>query len=221
MNQQLDESTLQALNCWEDVDYVPVNPLMTQFKRRARLQQTQWRIKQQPTITEGTHPIFSNSKPTRPLGSRLCWQGAKDNGHNFLFPEIADIARERVRKENKGPGEMLNQHRLFADLLSSMPMCFNLFGPLKKDPKGLATRAVKRWWPHVPGTVTDVCFEYSPGRRNGRFLNNGSAFDVAFKLELRGGRKGIFGVETKYHEHAVREKRPRKGASRSSVMSRS
>jgi hypothetical protein len=103
---------------------------------------------------------------------------------------------------------MLDEDRLYCDLLSSMPMCFNLFGVLQAD-STTADRAVHAWWPEVPGRVTAVFFEWSPGRRlPGHYLENRSAFDVAFELELEGGKRGLLGVETKYHEDCRREKAP-------------
>jgi len=42
----------------------------------------------------------------------------------------------------------------------------------------------------------------------GQYLENRSAFDVAFELALDDGGRGILGVETKYHEHCKQEKPP-------------
>jgi len=39
-------------------------------------------------------------------------------------------------------------------------------------------------------------------------LENRSAFDVAFELELEDGGLGVIGIETKYHEHCKCEKTP-------------
>lgn len=104
---------------------------------------------------------------------------------------------------------MLNKDRLYSDLLSSMPMCFNLFGSFHSDLKA-ADYAVHRWWPDVPGRVCAVRFEWSPGRRlPGEYLENQSAFDVVFELALADGTRGVVGVETKYHEDCKREKAPR------------
>lgn len=84
-----------------------------------------------------------------------------------------------------------------------MPLCFNLFGELAAD-LALADKAVHTWRPDTPGTVAAVEFEWSPGRSlTGEYLENRSAFDVAFILDLGNGTKGVIGVETKYHEHAV------------------
>lgn len=86
-------------------------------------------------------------------------------------------------------------------------MCFNLFGECWADHHH-ATRALSAMWPDPPGAVEDVRFEWSPGRRDPRFLNNRSAFDVAFILDHPDRGRGVVGVETKYHEHANAETPP-------------
>ena len=100
------------------------------------------------------------------------------------------------------------RERLWSDLLSSMPMCFNLFGELWDAPEA-ATTALKGWFADVPGAVGELRFEWSPARLDPSYLGNRSAFDVAFLLDLPGGARGVVGVETKYHEHAHVEARPR------------
>jgi hypothetical protein len=89
-----------------------------------------------------------------------------------------------------------------------MPMCFNLFGPIACD-LTLANAVVKDWWPDVPGKVQAVHFEWSPKRLTPcQFLENRSAFDVAFEMDIGKGELGIIGIETKYHEHCKAEKPP-------------
>ena len=89
-----------------------------------------------------------------------------------------------------------------------MPMCFNLFGACWAD-HHRATTALTAIWPDLPGTVENVRFEWSPGRLDPRLLNNKSAFDVASILDHPDGGRCVVGVETKYHEHANEETRPR------------
>jgi hypothetical protein len=54
--------------------------------------------------------------------------------------------------------QLIQEERLWGDLLSSQPMCFNLFGELAADLE-LATRAAQVWWPGRVRQVTKVCFE--------------------------------------------------------------
>jgi len=189
----------------EGVDTVAGDEVTTMFKRAARKQQSQWRnMRRYPA---GTQPVRPKDGETgRSLGSRIEIEYAYRTGANFITEAARNAADERVR--NKEPHQTLNVDRLYGDLLSSMPMCFNLFGLLHADLE-LADRAVHTWWSDTPGKVTAVRFEWSPGRSiEGSYLGNRSAFDVAFELDLGGGRSGVIGVETKYHEHCKAEQKP-------------
>jgi hypothetical protein len=104
--------------------------------------------------------------------------------------------------------ELIQEERLWGDLLSSQPMCFNLFGELAANLE-LATSAARAWWPGRVEQVTELQFEWSPGRRDRRYLGNRTAFDaVLMHTTARGGR-GFIGIETKYHERSERPKRLR------------
>lgn len=195
---------LKAAHCWKTVDQVPRDPEMTAFKRTARLHQSRWREEHgYPTGTEPIRP--SEGKPSQLLGSRLPYDFARESGANLLTQGAVDAVRARL--SNPEPHQTLREDRLWADLLSSMPMCFNLFGDLRGD-HDLATDVLKAWMPDTPGTVSDVRFEWSPGRRDETYLGNRTAFDVAFILDLPNGEHGVVGVETKYHEHARVEAPP-------------
>lgn len=203
--ENLSEEQLKAHFCFESVDRVPADPETTAFKRQSRLKQALWREKMGLPI--GSQPMrVKNCEETRPIGSRIELEAAKKSKKNFLSDAIQCAVDDRLAKPQRY--QTLNEDRLFCDLLSSMPMCFNLFGTLQKDLE-IANQAVHTWWPSVPGRVSEVLFEWSPGRMlPGLYLENRSAFDVAFKLELEDGSQGILGVETKYHENCKPEKIP-------------
>jgi hypothetical protein len=183
--------------CWEDVDRVPNQPDVTAFKRRARLQQARWRERRGTAM--GTHPYSGQGSAVRSIGSRISSEEGKKDA-NFLTPQIARAAEDRVNASQRL--QTLNNERLYCDLLSSMPMCFNLFGSFAFDNEK-ATKAVRAWMPDCPGKVERIIFEWSPGRGDANYLGNRSAFDAAFILDLGGDAKGILGFETKYHEHLV------------------
>jgi hypothetical protein len=44
-------------------------------------------------------------------------------------------------------------------------------------------------------------FEFSPGRRDEKYLGNRTAFDVYLEHTVPGGGEGFIGVEVKYHEN--------------------
>jgi hypothetical protein len=211
------DTELRAHKCYEQVDRLRDDPETTRFKQMARLHQALWReskdypIGMQPMRPESKAKPRLKAKPKaevkpRKLGSRMDVDFALESGTNFLNEDIRRAVRDRLAHTQTH--QTLYEDRLFADLLSSMPMCFNLFGVLQAD-LALADRAVHTWWPDVPGRVCAVHFEWSPGRRlEGEYLENRSAFDVAFELELPGNKRGVLGVETKYHEDCKAEKVP-------------
>ncbi|MDA3950800.1 MAG: hypothetical protein PF508_16455 [Spirochaeta sp.] len=200
LTKPITEEALKNHHCWENVDRVSGDPGTTEFKRTARLLQSLWR--ESKGLPIGSQPMKpTKDRPGRPLGSRIDLQAARESGANFLTDKVRGAAKERLA--NPQPHQMIDEDRLYCDLLSSMPLCFNLFGELAAD-LALADKAVHTWWPDTPGTVTAVEFEWSPGRSlKGEYLENRSAFDVAFILDLGDGTKGVIGVETKYHEHPV------------------
>jgi hypothetical protein len=187
---------LEALHAWEPADQVPGRPEMTAFRRQLRLHQSRWRESRGHPI--GSQPIVPHhGKPARPVGSRLPLDYACDTGANFLSVDAHEAARARASIIEGH--QSFDHHRLWADLLSSVAMAFNLFGDLAAD-LGLADRAVHTWWPDVPGTVDDVRFAHSPGRLDPTWLGNLVAFDVGFVLDLGDGTQGIVGVVTAYHD---------------------
>ncbi len=196
---------LREAHCWFDVDRVPKDEASTAWKRRARWGQAKWRAARDYRI--GAEP-YDGGPDATPVGSRLALDFARDSHANFISKDV--VAAVKHRLEHTEPHETLRKDRLWADLLSSMPLCFNLFGALHAQPEAAAA-ALKAWWPDAPSGQVQVRFEHSPGRRDPLFLNNRSAFDVAF--EVAGDKAAVvIGVETKYHEHAKREDEPNEGA---------
>lgn len=190
----------KEIPCWEKSDYVPGDEEMTSFRRAARNKQCEWRE------AKGLKPGGpSRGGKQRLIGSWLDLAEAEESYGNFLSDSPARAARDRIANPQKHEAPL--KDRLLSNLLASMPMCFNLFGELWADHE-LATRALTAWVPDLPGVVEDVRFEWSPGRADPNYLNNRTAFDVAFLLALPDGTKGIIGVETKYHEFAIKEAIP-------------
>ncbi|MDP9067396.1 MAG: hypothetical protein M3N53_03470 [Actinomycetota bacterium] len=197
-----DQADMGAeISCWEKTDYVSGDEEMTSFRRAARKHQCEWRER------NGLKPGGPKQGAQRRLvGSWLDLSEAEETYANFLSKSAGDAARDRIANPQKHEAPL--KDRLLSNLLASMPMCFNLFGDLWADHE-LATTALKTWVPDLPGAVTDVRFEWSPGRSDPSYLNNRTAFDVAFIVDIPDGTKGVIGVETKYHEFAIKEAVPR------------
>jgi hypothetical protein len=196
------QEELEAAHCWEADDQVPRRPEMTEFRRRVRYRQSQWREAQGHPI--GSQPILP--KPgggaVRLVGSRLPLTYARETGANFVTAHALDAAKGRT--SNIEPHQSFDHQGLWADLLSSSAMAFNLFGGLAADLRQ-ADRAVNAWWPDAPGTVSEVRFAHSPGRFDPAYLNSLRAFDAAFILDLDDGTRGIVGLDIKYHERTKPE----------------
>ena len=195
------EQELEAAHCWHADDRVPARPAMTEFRRALRYQQARWREANGHPI--GSQPIVPRKgKPSRPVGSRLPLDYAREIGANFLTPRALDAATSGT--SHIEPHQSFDHQRLWADLLWSPTLAFNLFGDLTAD-HALADRAVHGWWPDARGVVREVRFAHSPGRFDPAYLNSLRAFDAAFVLDLGDGTQGIVGVGARYHEWAKPE----------------
>jgi hypothetical protein len=187
---------MEAAHCWENDDRVPGQPGTTEFRRRLRLHHSRWREAHGHPI--GSQPIAPPpGRRGRAVGNRLPLEYARDTGATFLTPEA--LAAARARTAAPEPHQSFDHQRLWADLLWSPALAFNLFGELAADLE-LAERAVHTWWPDAPGTVCEVRFAYSPGRLDLAYLNSLRAFDVAFVLDMGNGARGVIGVDTRYSE---------------------
>lgn len=197
----LSKQELEAAHCWEAGDQVPGRPQMTEFRRRACYHQSQWR-------EAHGHPIGSQPYAPRPggrarlVGSRLPLAYGRETGANFLTAGALDSARARTSFIE--PNQSFDHQRMWADLLSSEALAFNLFGDLAADLR-VADRAIHSWWPDTPGTVREVRFAHSPGRLDPAYMNSLRAWDAAFVLALGAGTQAVIAVDTKYHERMKSE----------------
>lgn len=132
----------------------------------------------------------------RPRGNLLPAEARR--GLNFLTPAIADFVEEWLpsAKETRA---LIDEDRLWRNLLSSMPLAFNLFVPLRND-LGLASRVFELVSDGRVSRVTGIDFEYSPGRGDIRYTEDGTAFDVYVEFVTESQAKGFIGIEVKYHE---------------------
>src|SRR4029453_10092908 len=130
---------------------------------------------------------------------RMPLEYARESGANFVT--AGALAAARTRTSFVEPHQSFDHQRLWAELLWSPTMAFNLFGDLVADLE-LADRAVHTWWPDARGTVREIRFAHSPGRFDPSYLNSLRALDAAFVLQLDGGTQGIVGIDVKFHDWA-------------------
>lgn len=162
------------------------------FTRRARLLQSMYRM--EIGEEEGVGPTRTSKQK---YGNMI--SGGEVSGKNFLMKETFEYAKERVK--NRRENETIDEFRLFNNLLSSMPMAFNLFHPLmlllKQDPAmvTLAVRSVFRNF--AVFEVTEIGLEFIPTPIE-NYTKDKSAMDAYIKFMDNKGGKHIIAIETKY-----------------------
>jgi len=125
---------------------------------------------------------------------------AREDLTNFLTDNIRSVVEWEVLDPRRSRGKLFGKPRIFNDLLSSQPLCFNLFGELCFDLPS-ASRLVSELTEGRFREVKELKFEYSPGCGDPRYLSDRSAFDVFFECRSASGGRGFLGVEVKYHEN--------------------
>lgn len=169
----------------------------TRFRAAARLLQAFW-LKDREIPTGSLVYETRDGDIVAEYGSILDHKAAEE-GRNFLTRDIYKLAlRELVLRED---GAYYDEDRLRANALSSMPLVFNIWGPLALD-LNLATRVFKQILPEFVDTVEHVGFESAPARHDPRYLSDGTAFDVVMRCKTTSGELGTIFIEVKYSEDA-------------------
>ena len=163
------------------------------FRRIARVLQSKWR-------QEMGYDPDPNGRPRAAdpiLGSSLELGFAEESLANYLTKNIREVV-SKVLKESTD--QLFARPRIFNNLLSSQPLCFNLFAELRFD-LGLAKALLNSLLPGTVGKVMQIEFEYSPGRGDASFTGDGSAFDVFIEYQTPICELAFLGIEVKYHEN--------------------
>lgn len=178
----LPETALRALKVYEPGD--------DRFRSACRAQQALYRERKGLTI--GLYPPGGETQ--RELGSFL---DGSDPDANLINAEIAALCRREVAYREDDA--LIDETRLYRNMLSSHPLSMSLFGPMKLDLK-LATAVAKRLCPDFVSKVTDVIFEHSPARRHPAYTADRTAFDVVFKVFTPRKTHGVLAIEVKFTE---------------------
>lgn len=163
----------------------------SQWQRRLRMGQAWWR--QQHGYAMGAFLAPDGNRI--PLGNMVDGQAAED-GANFISDQAFAVARATVA--DKGDA-LINEERLWGNLLSSQPLAFNCFAGFAQQPNsfGPIVAAITNG---AMVEVSRVCFEYSPGRGEARYTGDWSAYDVYVEGRTADGKPAFLGIEVKYHE---------------------
>lgn len=164
---------------------IGVLPSESGFRKRMRFHQGWWRAF---VLAEeqGAHPI----RTSEPICNTIL--NGKISRKNFLSQHIFDAVAQTIHERQSAGSGILEEDRLFDNLLSSQPLCFNFFGELKID-TDFALQLLQRFYPEFT-QVKQVIFEFAPIEN---YTNDNSAFDVAIEVMI-GNRTGLLGLECKY-----------------------
>lgn len=162
-------------------------PVETGRIKRERLHQAWWRTfvlcKEQ-----GNNPNNKNDSICNTL------KFSEHNDLNFLSKNIIKAIELTFKERESNSLGLISEERLFCNLLSSQPLCFNFFGEMKIN-NLFARNVLKKIWPMLT-KVRFIKFEYAPIER---YSNDNSAFDVAIEAEID-NKVILIGIECKYTE---------------------
>ncbi len=170
------------------------------FTKKARLLQSIYRVdKTQSKCGVGPNENSINQHSLLPsIYGNMLVKGEL-TGENFYFPETFEYAHLRIN--NKKKEETIDGYRLFNNLLSSMPLAFNLFHPLimmKENKPELINKIFKELFPLIQiESVEEIKIEFIPTPIS-KYTNDKSAMDAAILFTDIHGCKMIIAIETKY-----------------------
>jgi hypothetical protein len=157
------------------------------IKRRIRIHQGWWRMN---VLNEkaGEHPKNKDNNVCNTIYNGII------NKKNFLTLNTIKAVDQAMADRQETDAGLIEQVRLYNNLLSSQPLCFNFFGELMVD-TDFGLRVLHNWWPDLT-KLKKVVFEYAPSER---YTNDNSAFDIAFEVVV-GDQTGLIGLECKYSD---------------------
>lgn len=121
---------------------------------------------------------------------------AEQRNLNFLHPAAHEHAEKRT-VEVQEEGGSLEPTRLFHNMLSSMPMCFNLFGSMRAEYDSFLP-VFRSLFDADATRIVDIVCEWAPSDPAAR-IGDRTAFDAIIRYEA-GTDRCFVGVETKYTE---------------------
>ncbi len=167
------------------------------FMRRCRLLQSWYRIEIQKQKDCGPW-----NKSGRCVGNALV--DGRTTGANFITRQAFAYATSKVAEKRGNRDLTIDEHRLFNNMLSSQPMCFNLFSDLRagihSGSMGAQRTVAAMFSESRIESVESLEVEMIP-RPTGDYIGDKTAFDAAILFHDVDGRAGLASIETKYTDH--------------------
>lgn len=142
------------------------------------------------TVLNEPPDIGSNGK----LVGNMLTTTAGAAGKNFLTKDIAAYVERRIPEVQAANGT-IETKRLRQNMLSSQPLCFNLFGNLRQHPVEAAALLKAALGLDV-AKVERIEVEWAPAQG----IGDRTAFDALVEYRTASGDLAFLGVETKYTE---------------------
>lgn len=174
----------------------PQSPSDNKFVAKCRLHQSKYRCE---VLKEdyGHGPTKNSSKR---YGNFLV--DGEQTGSNFVSKAAYRYAIQRTLDKNINKDLTIDSYRLFNNMMSSMPMCFNLFSDLREllvaDNKTCST-VCKKLFKEIPwiDSVEYIGVEFIPTPIE-KYTNDKTAFDAIIIVKDKNQKKGLLTIETKY-----------------------
>lgn len=167
------------------------------FVAKYRLKQSEYRKKVLKEMKCGIGPKRTS---TDHIGNYLI--NGEKTGKNFLTDAAFKYAKLKVCEKQINTYLTIDEYRLFNNMLSSMPMCFNLFSDLRQllvENKEDCTKVIQKLFSEIDwiNEVKYIDIEFIPVPIK-KYINDRTAFDAIIIVTDQANKKGIISVETKY-----------------------
>jgi hypothetical protein len=173
--------------------YGPLPKDKDAFTARCRLLQSWYRVEM---LGQECGPWRRGAQP---VGSSLV--DGESTGANFISETAFEYAKQRVADKAENHDLTIEEFRLFNNMLSSQPMCFNLFAEFRaavQETRPDATKVLAAIFSSsLIKSVTDVIVEMIPTPTK-NYINDKTAFDAAIFYTDPNGQPGLASIETKY-----------------------
>jgi hypothetical protein len=178
----------------------PQSPSDNPFTAKARKHQSLWRVQNGLEIGIGPNKNSVDRKTGLPTYYGNMIKDGELTGRNFYFPETFAYAQWRVNTKLKD--ETIDEYRLFNNLMSSMPMAFNLFHPLmmmKTKEPSIIDKMIKAAFPQIKSIykVLEIGLEFIPTPIE-KYTGDKSAMDALIRFQDIAGNNYLIAIETKY-----------------------
>lgn len=178
------------------MDLGPKSKSDNKFTQKCRLLQSKYR-----TNVLNEPYGFGPSRNSKKKYGNMLVDGEK-TGLNFISETAFEFAKQKSIDKQINKFLTIDEYRLFNNMLSSMPMCFNLFSDLRKlllkNQKEIS-RIIRLLFKEINWIekVTFIDVEFIPIPITD-YTNDRSAFDAMILVESSKGNKGLISIETKY-----------------------